>query len=305
MLIGTIQEWVYLKDSEKWWTASSVFLLPQQRYGNRSWATELCWDSLFWGAGSRCGPFIGNESCIGLQPQTTLRHQSSCQRNACSLSGCGNRRWDGHLVVPLQVLPLSLLLFTDQPRTSWDAHLQDLTTAGIWTKENSDFHICILEMKAVQLALHVWNFQRSNHGRVCGLNKRQPHIGGMHKETGKQCFSSDVHSLTRNSHLDRSVHSLYHHMVHPGGEKHSYWPAQTSGPGSSDQIVFFFFCVCVCVCVCSTPCARRIGVLSVISLPQGQIRSCLCTCLLFQIPWLGIRMLSKTFGMISSLHSLL
>ena len=40
--------------------------------------------------------------------------------------------------------------------TSWGAHLQDLTTREVWSREKRELLISVLEMKAVQLALKVF-----------------------------------------------------------------------------------------------------------------------------------------------------
>ena len=57
--------------------------------------------------------------------------------------------------VPLPVPPSSLLL-RNTFMTGWVALLQDLTSVEIWTEEELNLHVNILEMKAVQLALNVF-----------------------------------------------------------------------------------------------------------------------------------------------------
>ena len=84
-----------------------------------------------------------------------LQHQSTYQRNACSMSSGGERKRDGDHGIPLLVPPPSLL-FPDTSRTGSGANMQDLTTAGVWTKEELDLHVNILEMKAFQLALNLF-----------------------------------------------------------------------------------------------------------------------------------------------------
>ena len=53
----------------------------------------------------------------------------------------------------MQVSPLLLLLFTEASRTGWGAHLQYLTTTGVWREEQINQRINILEIKAFHLAL--------------------------------------------------------------------------------------------------------------------------------------------------------
>ena len=55
--------------------------------------------------------------------------------------------------VPLHVLPLSLSLYIDTSLSGWGAHLLNLTTSGVWSEEESQGHINVLEMRAVELAL--------------------------------------------------------------------------------------------------------------------------------------------------------
>ena len=53
--------------------------------------------------------------------------------------------------IPLQVPPPSLL-FTDAAVAGWGAYLLDLTAVGVWSREEKEFHLNVLEMKAVHLA---------------------------------------------------------------------------------------------------------------------------------------------------------
>ena len=53
--------------------------------------------------------------------------------------------------VPPQVPPPSLL-YTDASLTCWDAHLLDLTTAGVWSHGEKE----LLERKVVLLALNAF-----------------------------------------------------------------------------------------------------------------------------------------------------
>ena len=55
--------------------------------------------------------------------------------------------------VPLQVPPSSLSLYTNESLSGWGAHLLDLMTSGVWTEEESQEHINMLEMRAVEFTL--------------------------------------------------------------------------------------------------------------------------------------------------------
>ena len=60
-------------------------------------------------------------------------------------------RWT--LGVPLHVLPPSMSLYTDTYLSGWEAHLLDLTASGVWSEEESQEHINVLKIRAVELAL--------------------------------------------------------------------------------------------------------------------------------------------------------
>ena len=54
---------------------------------------------------------------------------------------------------PLHPLQHALQLFTDASNEGWGAHLGDFTARGLWSIQESAFHINLLELKAVLLAL--------------------------------------------------------------------------------------------------------------------------------------------------------
>ena len=59
--------------------------------------------------------------------------------------------------IPFQVPPPSLLLYTDASMTNWDSYLKHLTAAaGVWSQEERELHINILEMNEIQLTLNVF-----------------------------------------------------------------------------------------------------------------------------------------------------
>ena len=50
----------------------------------------------------------------------------------------------------------SPLLYSNALMISWGAHLQDLMAAGVWSQEERELHINVLEMKVVWLALNAF-----------------------------------------------------------------------------------------------------------------------------------------------------
>ena len=91
------------------------------------------------------------------------------------------------------------------------------------------------------------HLQGSDHGRLHGLDEWQCHGGGLFKKTGRHCFLSYVQSDAGDTHMGRAVHDLPHSKVHSGGEEPSHQPAQSSGLGASNQVVFSSSCVWVCL----------------------------------------------------------
>ena len=106
--------------------------------------------------------------------------------------------------VPLQVPPLSFLLFTDASLTCWGAHLLDLPAAGVWPQEEKELHINILEMKVVVLALNTLNSATgesvvliSDNATVAYLKKRGGTVSKMLCDLAQEVILwTELHSGT-------------------------------------------------------------------------------------------------------------
>jgi len=91
---------------------------------------------------------------------------------------------NGHSVVPPSA---DLTITTDASKMGWGATNQKLSTRGVWTREENQAHINLLEMKAVLLAfkslvslernIHIQLFI-NNSTTIAYLN----HRGGMHSK---------------------------------------------------------------------------------------------------------------------------
>ena len=66
--------------------------------------------------------------------------------------------------IPLSTPPPDLMLFTDASLQGWGAHLDDLQAAGLWSSQDKELHINMLELKAVWLGLQ--HFQGILDGKV-------------------------------------------------------------------------------------------------------------------------------------------
>ena len=76
---------------------------------------------------------------------------------------------------PLHPLQHAVQLFTDASNEGWGAHLGDFTARGVWSPLESLFHINVLELKAVLLAL-----QQFKH--LCKNQIVQHNSGLVHKQ---------------------------------------------------------------------------------------------------------------------------
>ena len=67
--------------------------------------------------------------------------------------------------VPLGNIDVECYLYSDSSTQGWGAHLQDLTAYGIWSQDQSQLHINILELQAIWLGLRAFS-QRVENTRV-------------------------------------------------------------------------------------------------------------------------------------------
>ena len=96
--------------------------------------------------------------------------------------------------VPLQVQPPSLSLYIDASLAGWEAHILDLTDSGVWSEEESQEHINVLEMREMELALAAFLPQlavqcailMSNNSSVVAYLRRQG-------DTVSEIMSDGVH----------------------------------------------------------------------------------------------------------------
>ena len=143
-------------------------------------------------------------------------------------------------------------------KTIWGVHLQDLTTSGIWIREELSLHINIFGMKAVQLALNTFT------GRIMGesmvLMSNGVTVVGY--TTGRLCFLWYAIWHKRFS-LRGAVCSLSHYMEHPR-EGRSPPPARPTGPFFWPSGPFFLKCL--------ASFARNRCILTLISFPWANLK---------------------------------
>ena len=89
-----------------------------------------------------------------------------------------------------------LQMFTDASGEGWGAHLNDHTARGSCSVPESKFHINLLELKAVFVALK--EFQPLCKGRVVLIANRQYHRCCIHKQTGRHEVRPSLHPIMAN-----------------------------------------------------------------------------------------------------------
>ena len=67
--------------------------------------------------------------------------------------------------VPVGTIDVECYLYTDSSTQGWGAHLQDLTASGIWSQDQAQLHINVLELQAIWLGLRAFS-QRVENTRV-------------------------------------------------------------------------------------------------------------------------------------------
>ena len=67
--------------------------------------------------------------------------------------------------VPVGNIDVECYLYTDSSTQGWGAHLQDLTASGIWSQDQAQLHINVLELQVIWLGLRAFS-QRVENTRV-------------------------------------------------------------------------------------------------------------------------------------------
>ena len=67
--------------------------------------------------------------------------------------------------VPIGTIYVEYYLYTDSSTQGWDAHSQELTASGIWSQDQSQLHINVLELQAIWLGLKAFS-QRVEDAKV-------------------------------------------------------------------------------------------------------------------------------------------
>ena len=94
--------------------------------------------------------------------------------------------WNNNIALSekhLNVCVPDVVLFTDASYDGWGAHIGDLVAGGRWNVDELDYHINVLELKAILLALKSFCKERAQHVKIMTDNTTAlayvKHMGGV------------------------------------------------------------------------------------------------------------------------------
>ena len=90
--------------------------------------------------------------------------------------------------VPIGTLDVEYYLFTDSSTQGWDAHLQELTASGIWSQDQSQLHINVLELQAIWLGLRAFSLRVENV-RVALLSDKTSAVAYLRNQGGTKSLA--------------------------------------------------------------------------------------------------------------------
>ena len=83
-------------------------------------------------------------------------------------------------------------LYTDSSTRGWGAHLQELTASGIWSQDQSQLHINVLELQAIWLGLKAFS-QRVENAKVALMSDNMSAVAYLRNQGGtKSLAMSDL-----------------------------------------------------------------------------------------------------------------
>ena len=118
--------------------------------------------------------------------------------------------------VPIGTIYVEYYLYTDSSTQGWGAHLQELTAPGIWSQDQSQLHINVLELQAIWLGLKAFS-QRVENAKGCTHVRQHvsgclPEKSGGHQIAPNERFSHIHMSMVREEGNDTSSRHLPGHL---------------------------------------------------------------------------------------------
>ena len=94
--------------------------------------------------------------------------------------------------VPIGTIDVEYYLYTDSSAQGWGAHLQELTASGIWSQDQSQLHINVLELQAIWLGLRAF-IQRVENAKVALMSDNTSAVAYLRIQGGtKSLAMSDL-----------------------------------------------------------------------------------------------------------------
>ena len=90
--------------------------------------------------------------------------------------------------VPLGTIDVEYYLYSDSSTQGWGAHLQDLTASGIWSQDQSQLHINVMELQAIWLGLRAFS-QRVENARVALMSDNTSAVAYLRNQGGTKSLA--------------------------------------------------------------------------------------------------------------------
>ena len=90
--------------------------------------------------------------------------------------------------VPIGTIDVEYYLYTDSSTQGWGAHLQELTASGIWSQDQSQLHINVLELQAIWLGLRAFS-QRVENARVALMSDNTSAVAYLRNQGGTKSLT--------------------------------------------------------------------------------------------------------------------
>ena len=90
--------------------------------------------------------------------------------------------------VPVGTIDVECYLYTDSSTQGWGAKLQDLTASGIWSQDQAQLHINVLELQAIWLGLRAFS-QRVENTRVALMSDNTSAVAYLRNQGGTKSLA--------------------------------------------------------------------------------------------------------------------
>ena len=121
-------------------------------------------------------------------------------------------------------------LYTDSSTWGWGAHLQELTASGIWSQDQSQLHINVLELQTIWLGLKAFS-QRMENAKVALMSDNTSAVAYLRNQGGTKSRFSHRHMYvgreegndTNSRHFPGHLNVLADHLSRRGQILKTEW----------------------------------------------------------------------------------